>query len=165
MSACALTSIFFVACKSPATEPEAKIVSDSASNTKFDEVAMRAAIAPGLHAFATAFNSHDSAGMVNMYAPDGKVMPPNSPALVGREAIGKLVTGIFKMGIKEFSDSTTAVYGNKDNIIEEGAYFMKDAKGAIMDKGKYVEVWRQYDGQWKMVVDIFNSDLPAPGSK
>lgn len=165
MSFCVTVMISLNACKNPDAPPEAKVVSDSSTSVAFDEAAMRAAIAPGLHAFATAFNSRDSAGLVNMYAPDGKIMPPNSPALVGREAIGKLVTGIFKMGIKEFSDSTTAVYGNKDNIIEEGAYFMKDAKGAIMDKGKYVEVWRQYDGQWKMVVDIFNSDLPAPGSK
>jgi len=31
------------------------------------------------------------------------------------------------------------------------------------DKGKYVTVYRkQPDGKWKVVADIFNSDLPAP---
>jgi ketosteroid isomerase-like protein len=41
---------------------------------------------------------------------------------------------------------------------------MNDAKGKpITDRGKYVTVWKkQADGNWKVVVDIFNSNLPAP---
>jgi ketosteroid isomerase-like protein len=31
------------------------------------------------------------------------------------------------------------------------------------DSGKYIEIWRkQSDGTWKLVRDIFNSDLPLP---
>jgi ketosteroid isomerase-like protein len=39
-----------------------------------------------------------------------------------------------------------------------------DAAGKPMtDKGKYLEVWKkQADGTWKCVVDMFNTDLPAP---
>ena len=30
-----------------------------------------------------------------------------------------------------------------------------------MDRGKYLEVWKkQADGKWKVVADMFNSDLP-----
>jgi hypothetical protein len=33
----------------------------------------------------------------------------------------------------------------------------------VTDRGKYVTVWKkQPDGKWKVVADIFNSDLPAP---
>jgi ketosteroid isomerase-like protein len=41
---------------------------------------------------------------------------------------------------------------------------MNDPKGKpVNDKGKYVTVYgKQPDGKWKVVVDIFNSDLPAP---
>ena len=32
----------------------------------------------------------------------------------------------------------------------------------VADRGKFVEVWKkQADGKWKVVADIFNSDLPA----
>ena len=33
-------------------------------------------------------------------------------------------------------------------------------------EGKFVEVWKkQADGQWKVVADMFSSDLPAPGEQ
>jgi ketosteroid isomerase-like protein len=34
----------------------------------------------------------------------------------------------------------------------------------LRDRGKYVTVWRkQADGSWRVVRDVFNSDLPVPG--
>jgi ketosteroid isomerase-like protein len=36
----------------------------------------------------------------------------------------------------------------------------------IPDKGKYVVVWKKdASGKWKVVADIFNSDLPAAPPK
>jgi ketosteroid isomerase-like protein len=33
--------------------------------------------------------------------------------------------------------------------------------GETTDKGKYVTIWRkQPDGSWKVVEDMFNSDIP-----
>jgi ketosteroid isomerase-like protein len=33
----------------------------------------------------------------------------------------------------------------------------------VTDRGKYSEVWKkQADGNWKVVADMFNSDLPLP---
>ena len=46
-----------------------------------------------------------------------------------------------------------------------GAYSLtqKDARGRTMtDQGKLVEVWKkQTDAKWRVVADIYNSDLPA----
>jgi hypothetical protein len=47
----------------------------------------------------------------------------------------------------------------------------KDAQGKpVSDTGKFVEVWKkQADNKWKVVADIFNSDLqavqPRPAAK
>ena len=49
--------------------------------------------------------------------------------------------------------------------IDVGSYTMKmsDAKGKMMqDVGKYVTIFKKVDGQWKIIVDTFNSDAPAP---
>jgi ketosteroid isomerase-like protein len=33
----------------------------------------------------------------------------------------------------------------------------------VTDRGKYIDVWKkQADGAWKVVADIFNSDMPLP---
>jgi ketosteroid isomerase-like protein len=35
----------------------------------------------------------------------------------------------------------------------------------VSDKGKYVTVWKkQKDSSWKVLLDIFNSDLPPEGA-
>ena len=164
MPVLAVSSLFLFSCAGPEkpADTTAAVVKDSV--TTFDPVAMQKLIEPRLQEFAKVFTGGDSVGMVNMYAPDARIMPPNSPMVSGREAIGKMVGFYMKFGVKEFKDSTTALYGDKDNLIEEGVYTMGDGKGHQIDQGKYVEVWRQAEGQWKIYVDIFNSNLPVPKS-
>ena len=52
-----------------------------------------------------------------------------------------------------------------DYAIETGTYRMtvQPKQGKSMeDVGKFVSIWqKQADGSWKMIRDIFNSDLPA----
>jgi ketosteroid isomerase-like protein len=49
-----------------------------------------------------------------------------------------------------------------------GAYEMtfNDPTGkTVSDKGKYVTVWKkQKDGSWKVLLDVFNTDLPPTGA-
>ena len=112
--------------------------------------------------FAKAFISGDSATMLNNYMKDGKMLPPNAEAAIGSAAMGKLIGEYLKFGIKEFHDETTALYGTEDNLIEEGNYLMGDGKGKILDRGKYIDVWRKVDGDWKVFSNLWNSSLP-PG--
>jgi ketosteroid isomerase-like protein len=55
---------------------------------------------------------------------------------------------------------------NGDLACVSGTYeeTMTDASGKpSRDRGKYVEIFKkQPDGTWKSIVDIWNSDLPAP---
>ena len=38
---------------------------------------------------------------------------------------------------------------------------MSGPDGELADRGKFIEIWRLVDGEWKITNDIFNSDLPA----
>ena len=42
-------------------------------------------------------------------------------------------------------------------------FIAKEASGkTVSDKGKYLTVWKkQPDGSWKVLLDIYNSDLPT----
>ncbi len=85
--------------------------------------------------------------MVSHYTKDGKIFPPNGDPIVGRTAIAAFVSEVNKFGIKEYKDETTAVYGNEENLIEEGNYSMGDGKGTTLDKGKYIAIWK---GRWRL---------------
>jgi ketosteroid isomerase-like protein len=51
-------------------------------------------------------------------------------------------------------------------VVELGSYVMKyqDPSGKSQtDNGKYATVYKMVNGEWKIVVDTFNSDIPIPG--
>ena len=103
---------------------------------------------------------------VSYYADDAIVMPSNSPALTGKEAIRAMWQGM--LGAPNFSGGWTAtkvdVAQSGDLAYITGTYEISEtgADGKPMtDKGKYLEVWKkQADGSWKCVADMFNTNLP-----
>ena len=66
-----------------------------------------------------------------------------------------------RLGIKDFTFSTTDIMGDAEFLIETGNYEMKDEKKTLIDKGKYVVVWQHRNGEWKLYRDIGNTSLPA----
>ncbi len=158
-------SLFFIAflvcgCHDAASTGKAK---DSTAG--FDLVAAQKSIDAENGVFAKAFITGDSAAMVNHYTADGKIFPPNADMVAGRSGIAALVSEYLKYGIKEFIDSSTALYGNEENLIEEGTFFMGDGKNNTIDKGKYICVWRKVNGEWKAYSDIFNTSIPQAAVK
>jgi ketosteroid isomerase-like protein len=67
-----------------------------------------------------------------------------------------------------FSFQGDKVEVSGDLAYTQGTYSMTmtDPEGIpATDKGKYLAVWKkQADGGWKVIEDIFNSDLPAGGN-
>jgi ketosteroid isomerase-like protein len=101
---------------------------------------------------------------------NGAVLPPNAPIAQGRQAIAKSLAGFFafpNLKITWHADQADVARSGELGYTR-GTYQMSftDAGGkTIPDNGKYVTVWRkQADGSWKVVLDIFNTDLPGPGA-
>jgi len=118
-------------------------------------------------AWSKAAGSKDVDKTVSYYADDAMVMPSNSPALTGKDAIRAMWQGM--LGAPNFSGGWTAtkvdVAQSGDLAYVTGTYELSEtgADGKPMtDKGKYLEVWKkQPDGNWKCVADMFNTNLPA----
>jgi ketosteroid isomerase-like protein len=120
----------------------------------------RAAIVAAEAAMATAANAKDWAAWTSHYAADGVLMPPNGPEVVGAEAIQAYFTGFPPMSALTLTQ--TRVDGAGDWAWVHGAYGLV-FDGAAPDSGKYLEIWqRQGDGNWKMVRDMFSSNIPLP---
>jgi ketosteroid isomerase-like protein len=129
-----------------------------------------AAIRAGDSAFASAAGAGEAASMAQGYLSDANLLPPNSPAVEGREAIQRFWAGLLDTYKVKFVVSADEIEGRGDLAYARGHYLFdatpKATGGApLHDEGKYVEVLRrQPDGTWRLAVDIYNSSLP-PSAK
>ena len=132
-----------------------------ASAPAFDLAAARQVIQEKNSRFTRAHVVGDSVGMVDIFSEDARVLAPNADPVIGRAAIEVLTSEYLKFGITEFREETTALYGNEDMLIDEGTYVMVYGKAGTVDKGKYLNVWRKVDGQWKLYSNMWNANAPA----
>ncbi len=100
-------------------------------------------------------------------AQDGAMLPPNAPIVAGKEAIRGMISELYSQpGFAiNFQASEAEVSRAGDLGYTIGAYELTHddpAGNATTDRGKYVTIWKKQEGQWRVVVDIWNSDLPAP---
>jgi len=122
-------------------------------------------------AFATTAAAGDAAGVAAIYLPDARVLPPNAPAVQGRDAIQKLWGGLLDAYQVKFDVSADEVEGRGDLAYARGHYTLDGtpkAKGVppLHDQGKFLEILRrQADGTWRYAVDMYSSDLPVPAAK
>jgi len=125
---------------------------------------VRAAIEAANQGFMDAVRRGDLPGLVALYTEDGQVLPPNAEIMSGHEAIQAFWASIAAMGVKGVVLETLEAEGHGDTAIEVGAYALSGEGDQVLDRGKYIVIWKQQDRQWKLHRDIFNSSLPAPGS-
>lgn len=69
------------------------------------------------------------------------------------------------MGIETAKLETVEVKGQGDTAIYIGKYILSGEAGNVMDSGKYVVIWKQESGQWKLHRDAWNSGLPPEGAE
>ena len=105
---------------------------------------------------------HDAAAVSKLYAPDGAMMAPSAPIAQGQPALEKAWGGLMQMpgfGLTFKADKIVVAKGG-EMALDQGTYVLSlsGPKGPTKDIGKYVVVWRNIDGQWKVAADIFNTD-------
>ena len=112
--------------------------------------------------FVAAFERGDAAGIAALYGKDGQVLPPNNESISGKRAIETFWQGVMSMGIKSATLETVELDDGGDIAFEVGKYTLLGEERQEVDTGKYVVVWKQEAGQWKLHRDIWNSSRPAP---
>ena len=124
---------------------------------------IRETIAAANEVFMAAFKRGDAAGLAALYTEDGQVLPPNAGFVTGKQAIQGFWQAVFDMGIKEAEMVIVEAEKQGDTIVEVSKFKLLGDGGQLMDEGKYIVIWKQENGQWKLHRDIFNSSMPAPG--
>ena len=115
--------------------------------------------------FGEAVKSGDASALASLYTEDTTLLPPpNAPMIKGREGVEAYWEVGFQKGFKEIVLTTVEVMALGDMVCEIGeadATFHPEGMEPFKDKGKYLVLWKNVDGVWKIHVDIYNSGLPA----
>ena len=155
------------ACSGGRAAGDSSSVAQASASAGHDPAMVQRAIDSTIAGFAEAMKRGDTASLLNAYTNDAIVMPANAPIIRSRDDHAKWNAGMASMfTVTDFKTTTGDLIVSGDYAIEQGTYRMslqpKPRGKAINDTGKYLAVWkRQADGSWKMIRDIFNSDLPA----
>ena len=134
--------------------------SEQSKASAFDPVAARKIVEDGSAQLMLRLKNGDSTGFSNMFTLDAKVLPSGAPAVSGRDAIRSLFGGFIKAGYTNLSLITVDVWGSESFIVEEGQWKGLDPSGNEFGPGKYLKLWTQENGEWKLFREAFNSDVP-----
>lgn len=107
----------------------------------------------------------DSAKFVNSYTSDACIYVTNAPKMCGPQSITAFFNGAYSMGIRNLKLTTDEITGGTEGVVETGNYELFVDKGVSIDKGKYIVIWKEENGQLKMHRDIWNTDITASPTK
>jgi len=139
-----LLAVAVAACYPPAAEESAEIAALS-------------------HQWEASLNAGDIDAIMALYTEDSRLLPPNAEMGQGLEAVRAAFGEMIGAGLKAEFETVEAIAGG-DVGYHVGTYVLKTADGMEVDRGKFIEVWRQVNGDWKIANDIWNSDMPAAGA-
>jgi ketosteroid isomerase-like protein len=138
--------------------------SETVEVSHFSLDSVKSAIAASNGAFGQIWAAGDSTAYADCYTSDAQLYVPNMERMTGKGAAMAFFNGGLAWGIRGGSLTTEEVIGGPDVVGETGKYVITDSAGKAMDKGKYIVLWKQENGKWKMHRDIWNSDNPMPAA-
>lgn len=108
----------------------------------------------------------DTSGIVDLYVEGaGRIMPPESPAGVGREALRQFWSAAVNFPHLTFEPDTIVASEAGDLAADIGSVTFRPPGADANVRGKYIVVWVRQDGEWKILADIFNTDgAPEEGN-
>jgi uncharacterized protein (TIGR02246 family) len=109
---------------------------------------------------AQAIAARDAGAAAALYTPDACLMPDGMPSCTGHETIGGFFGGAIENGIVAARFTTLDVEADGGFAVETGRYelFAAHPSGDRIraDAGRYLVVWRQVEGSWRIHRDMFN---------
>lgn len=151
-----LSALYMLSCNQNTSEK----VNEKAGHSAFDVQRAKSFIDSINAKFSEQFAAGDSVRLASHYWTDAELLLDNSEPVKGDDILNAWGAAI-RAGIKEISFTTTDINGDSTFLIETGNYEMTDAKKSLLDKGKYVVVWQNRNGEWKLYRDIGSTSMPA----
>ncbi|MBV8890310.1 MAG: SgcJ/EcaC family oxidoreductase [Alphaproteobacteria bacterium] len=110
-------------------------------------------------AWMAAINKGDAATVAAMYTDDATLLPQGAPMGKGRAEIQDYWSKASQQ-VGDFVLTAIDVKPLGDGVGREIGTFTAKGKGSPAENivGKYVVIWQRVGSDWKLAVDIFNTD-------
>jgi uncharacterized protein (TIGR02246 family) len=115
--------------------------------------------------FIAAYNAKDSTKVSQMFTDAGAVLPPNASTVRGSENVRIYYTKRFDQGASDLALEAQTIAGSGSLAFASGDYRLNMAPpGGVSqrDRGKFIFILREVNGQWRFDHLMFSSDF-APG--
>ncbi len=148
-----LTSVLLGACVPPSVDVEA------------EQASLRAAA----DAYHEAGQTTDIDGLVGLYTDDGLMLPPNAADEAGLQSVRNYVTAFTQLpGFSIRFDNVrvgVAASGDMGYTLADTIIIVDGSDGdPVEDRVRDFHLWKKQDGEWKVAIDIWNSELPLAGA-
>ena len=125
---------------------------ETKSNMAIDMQQARVLIENADQQFSKDYKEGDSLALAAHYTKDAEF-----GSLKGEEILaywGKSIRNSIKNNARNLIFTTSSLTNDGEFIIELGTYELKDDQDVLKGTGKYLVVWKQEDGKWKIYRDI-----------
>jgi ketosteroid isomerase-like protein len=119
--------------------------------------------------WSMAIQASDVNKIVSFYSSDAVNMGANKPIAAGLEAIRKTeessfsdTTYLYKSYSSTIDNIEVSASGDLAYARGSDRVSQKTPKGPNTEVGKWIDIWKKVDGNWKVVASIWNSDKPLP---
>jgi ketosteroid isomerase-like protein len=160
----AVVALIAAACARTETPEQAR------DRMRAETEAARAAIDQDLEAFVRHFNAGQADSLAMHFAENARILPPNEPAVHGRDSIRAWIANMFAAGSWTLTARNEEVIANGPLGVQRGTFTLSFTPGpntppgmtAMTDTGKFITHVHKVDDRWLIVDDIWNSDRPLP---
>ena len=138
------------------------------TQSSVDLEAEQAALRVAADAYHEAGEGMDADGFASSYTSDALLLPPNESAVTGRDGAHRFLSAFAETpgaGVS-FSDMKieVAASGDMGYTLADAVVRFDGLDGEpVEDKIRDFHLWKKQDGEWKIAIDIWNSELPLPG--
>jgi len=108
------------------------------------------------------YAANDAAGIAALYTDDAQLLPPDQEIVSGRAAIQEFFARNNPPGSAEIEIATVEARVLGDYAHRQGSFLLKSPDGGSVVAGKFLELWKKVDGQWRIHRDMWSANAPPP---
>ncbi|MGC3980243.1 MAG: nuclear transport factor 2 family protein [Steroidobacteraceae bacterium] len=113
--------------------------------------------------FAIAFTKHDLDNCLALFTDDAQILPEHGTVISGHKEIENFLKNSMTP-IISFKTETDMLLVRSDIGVEQGHFTVRNIKrGADIEMGKYMHIWKRQDGKWMLYRVIYNTDVAPEG--